>query len=327
MFWKKSKPAKNEAVMMQNSVIGQMPWYMKPLAEQLLHIERAPKTLQPYLLQFAKDGVIVVENAVKPAICDAALEAFDALTRRNAALFDPHRDSSGYLSRIINLHLALPEFLQIYLQNAALPLLEFIFGAKPSLYTTLYFQRGSQQDIHRDTPFFSTVPAYYFVGFWTALEEANEQNGPLTVIKGGHLRAEPDLAALAHTKYPDLDTIDPADPDLWNAYQAYVLNDCLTQGLKVETLPVPKGATVIWHPQLPHGGSPIRNKSLTRHSLVVHTTPTGTPVYHQNAFFNRSKEFAAEPGWSYWAHDSANILQQTHIDIMHKKQVPVTELQ
>jgi len=327
MFKRKAETATSTTpVVMQNSVLGQTPWYMRPLTEQLAHIERAPKTLQPYLLQFAKDGVIVVENAVTPDLCDAALKAFDALTKRNAGLFDPYRDASGYLSRIINLHLALPEFMQIYLKNTALPLLEFIFGAKPSLYTTLYFQRGSQQDIHRDTPFFSTVPAYYFVGFWTALEEATQQNGPLTVVKGGHLRAEPDLAAIARAKYADLDTINPADPDLWNAYQKYVLEDCLAQGLKVETLPVPKGATVIWHPQLPHGGAPIVDKSLTRHSLVVHTTPTGTPVYHQNAFFNRAKEFPAEPGWAYWKNQTANILQQTHIDIMHQKQVAISDL-
>jgi len=131
---------------------------------------------------------------------------------------------------------------------------------------------------------------------------------------------------MAHTKYADLDTINPADPGLWDAYQKYVLEDCLAQGLKIETLPVPKGATVIWHPQLPHGGAPIQDKSLTRHSLVVHTTPTGTPVYHQNTFFNRGKEFAVEPGWSYFENDRANILQQTQIDIMHQKQVAIADL-
>src|SRR5581483_8637387 len=159
------------ATSLPNSVSGQSPWYMLPHSEQLKHVECAPPELKPYIRQFVDDGIAVVEDSITEEMRTNALSAFHGLTRRRADLFDPFRDANGYLSRIINLHAALPEFLDLYLQNKALPLLKYIFGAKPSLYTTLYLERGSQQDIHRDTPFFSTVPAYYFVGFWMALED------------------------------------------------------------------------------------------------------------------------------------------------------------
>ena len=172
-------------------------------------------------------------------MADQAILAFEKLTERNASLFDPFRDENGHLSRIVNLHLVLPEFQNLFLDNRALPILNYIFGAKPALYTTLYFQRGSQQDIHRDTPFFSTVPNYYFVGFWMALEAATEDNGALRIVRGGHRCEEPDLEALARVKYSDISQIDPMDSELWERYQTHVLNDCLARGLKVETLAVP----------------------------------------------------------------------------------------
>jgi len=314
------------AGVLPNSVKGSSPWYTRSLEEQLAIVEKAPEPIRPYLRQFARDGYAVIEGAVSEEACDRALAAFEALVKRNAALFDPYRDENGYLSRLVNLHAAISEFQDIFLHNKAVAVLNFLFNAKPCIYTTLYFQRGSQQDIHRDTPFFSTEPRYYFVGCWTALEKADEQNGALQVIPGGHLRKEFDLKQLARTKYTDLNTINPADPELWDSYQKRVYEDCLSHGLKVKTLSVPKGATVLWHPQLPHGGSHIKEPTRSRNSLVVHSTPTGTPVYHQNAFFNPDAPFSDSPGWAYWEYPQANVLRQGHIDIMHKKQVSISDL-
>ncbi len=31
----------------------------------------------------------------------------------------------------------------------------------------------------------------------------------------------------------------------------------------------------------------------------MHNTPVGTPVYHQQAFFNPQKPFSDKPGWAY----------------------------
>jgi phytanoyl-CoA hydroxylase len=83
---------------------------------------------------------------------------------------------------------------------------------------------------------------------------------------------------------------------------------------------------VLWHPQLPHGGSYIKEPARTRNSLVVHSTPTGTPVYQKNAFFNPHAPFSDSPGWAYWQYPQANVLAQDRIDIMHQKQVLVRDL-
>jgi phytanoyl-CoA hydroxylase len=50
--------------------------------------------------------------------------------------------------------------------------------------------------------------------------------------------------------------------------------------LVTEKLCIVKGDTAIWHPQTPHGGTEIRDLTRTRHSIVMHTTPAGVPLYH-----------------------------------------------
>jgi len=83
------------------------------------------------------------------------------------------------------------------------------------------------------------------------------------------------------------------------AYQRSVAAQCRSVGLASEPLCVQKGDTIIWHPQAPHGGAEIRDLTRTRYSLVMHTTPLGVPVYHQDVFFNPSKQVSDRAPWQY----------------------------
>jgi phytanoyl-CoA hydroxylase len=60
------------------------------------------------------------------------------------------------------------------------------------------------------------------------------------------------------------------------------------------------GDAVIWHPQLPHGGTVINAPDRTRYSLVFHTTPEGVPVYHQDVFFRPNRQAPETPTWGYF---------------------------
>jgi phytanoyl-CoA hydroxylase len=55
------------------------------------------------------------------------------------------------------------------------------------------------------------------------------------------------------------------------------------------------GDCLILHPRLPHGGGVIRDKSKTRCNIVMHTTPEGVPVYHQDAFFRPNTPYFETP--------------------------------
>jgi ectoine hydroxylase-related dioxygenase (phytanoyl-CoA dioxygenase family) len=48
-----------------------------------------------------------------------------------------------------------------------------------------------------------------------------------------------------------------------------------------EELIAKKGDVLIWHANLIHGGAPIRNKALTRKSMVVHYYASDVIKYHE----------------------------------------------
>jgi len=90
--------------------------------------------------------------------------------------------------------------------------------------------------------------------------------------------------ALRH--FGSLEDLPTYSHELWIEYQDTVTRQCEDAGIKPELLCVEATDTVIWHPQLPHGGTPIRDATKSRFSFVMHATPVGVPAYHQNAFFN-----------------------------------------
>lgn len=301
-----------------NLVKGKTPWYCAPIEKQREFVrKKAPRDLRHWAEQFVEEGVVVVEHSVSEEMIDEALAGFGKLVTDNKEAFSSAADAQGNYARLINLHLVLPQMQRLYFENKALRLLEFLFQARPALYTSLYFQRGSTQPLHRDTPFFTTNPRQYYVGFWVALEDATTRNGTLQVVRGGHLLPELDLNALARTKYENGQGVAAFDMDMWKSYQAGMMESVATAGLKPEALPIKAGSTVLWHPHLPHGGTPIEDQGKTRNSLVVHTTPKGVPVGHQDAFYGQDEDRPIEASWSYRNMGPAEMVEHGQIDIGH----------
>jgi len=281
----------------------------------------------PYLDALNRDGVAVIPASVSPDIIRETLGGIKSFFALNKHLFDKHRDEDGHFPRIINLHAAYKKLLDVFVKNpVALAVQDGFFGEISSVYTTLYFERGSAQPIHRDSPYFTTRPAGRYLGVWVALEDANEMNGCLQVIKGGHLVPEEDVEAIALRNYDCLDAISASSESLWNEYQALMTQACFDRGLKVEKIPVKAGDTVIWHPRLPHGGSAIGDLKRTRHSLVLHVTPMNTAVYHQDVFFNPSKIVPEKKDWDYLPYADRMYIDYPVIDFGHKELIPVSAL-
>ncbi len=310
-----------------NVVKGKTPWYCAPIEQQHKFVRKnAPSDLRQWAEQFVEEGVVVVEQSVSEEMTAEALASFDKLTRDNQAAFSFAADAQGNYARLINLHLVLPQLRKLYFENKALRLLEFLFQARPALYTSLYFQRGSTQPLHRDSPFFTTTPRNYYIGFWVALEDATLNNGTLQIVRGGHLLPELDLAELASKKYASGQAVGAFDMDMWKLYQDAMKASVDAAGLKVETLEVKAGSTVLWHPHMPHGGSQIKNLGSTRNSFVVHTTPKGVPVGHQDAFYGRDADRSSEAAWSYRDMGPAEMVEHGQIDIGHNKPIKLQDV-
>jgi ectoine hydroxylase-related dioxygenase (phytanoyl-CoA dioxygenase family) len=151
-------------------------------------------------------------------------------------------------------------------------LLEAAFRRPPVAVGSLYFDKGSTQSIHRDTPAFFTNPLNHFFGVWTALEDVHPGSGQLTYYEKGH-------AVL-----PDHELVARPEVNSRNYFEI-VAKACRDSGLKLVEYYPKKGDTLIWHPGLPHGGAAILDPRLSRRSIVFHYIPQGVPIYGPEAFF------------------------------------------
>jgi len=256
---------------------------------------------------FNVNGYIIIQPSLEASIVDRALEAINEFKSEYRDIWDRNCDKNGMIRRITNLHRWSPEIQSLFTKNSAARFCDYAFEDATSIYTSLFFEAGSEQPIHRDTPYFHTRPINKFFGFWVALEDVTLRNGPLQLIPKGHKSPELDLESIGREVYPDLNQINPNCDQLWNIYQDKMHKRCINEGLVAIQIEMKKGDTLIWHPMLPHGGSPMLDPCSSRKSIVFHVTPEDIPVYHQDAFFNPNKALSEHPSWPYAQLDGRQV--------------------
>lgn len=287
--------------------VGDLLWIDLPDARERIRHD-LPEWLKTCALEMIDQGYTIIRNAVSSDACDAAISGFHAWIGAHEDEAAERRDNHGHYPRIINLHLVVPELSRLFSTNQrALALQDLLFGYRTSLYTSLFYERGSAQPIHRDIPYFCTHPANFYFGLWIALEDVDLDNGPLQVIPGGHRIPWIDPEKIREKVLGPTTQPPPISNVLWDAYQQAVKEACDANGLHVIDVPIQRGDAILWHPLAPHGGAPIRDLSRTRMSLVMHTTPEHVPVYQGDAFFAPSNPLSSEPSWDYRA-ESGRLL-------------------
>jgi len=171
---------------------------------------------------------------------------------------DPSVRATPY--KINDVHLEDRDFADLAADPGLVAILSGLLRATPLICNTLLLERGSQQPAHFDSFYMPSPTPNMMCASWIALDQVTEANGPLFYYPGSHLippfrfsdggikaNAREAAAAMAH-----IDRI-VADHDL----------------RRVTFCPNP-GDVLIWHAQLLHGGSPIRDMRQTRASLVTH---------------------------------------------------------
>jgi ectoine hydroxylase-related dioxygenase (phytanoyl-CoA dioxygenase family) len=297
--------------------------FLQPDAVATISAMDLPVDVKRHCAEVIWKGYTVIRNAVPATECAALIGRFRGFERANDDIFAANRDQDGHYPRIVNLHTAFPQLIELFTRNQTLlTVSDVLFGRRTSLYTSLFYETGSQQPIHRDTPVFSTRPEYLYFGNTVYLEPAGDENGCLEVIEGGHLVGELDREGLATDQYGSLGDVPSQDGELWIKYQDTLVARCERRGLRKTKVHVQAGDSLIWHPQLPHGGSAIQDKSKTRFSLVMHTTPEGVPVYHQDAFFRPNTHYPETPHWTYTEVDGRQIVAQRSVSFNHVNDYP-----
>ena len=153
-----------------------------------------------------------------------------------------------------------------------------IFGREFFPFQTLNFPKGSAQHVHSDAVHFNTLPKGFMCGVWIAMEDVHQDAGPLFYYPKSHKLPFIDGKTLdisyeniANCKYPQ------------KMFESYWRQIIIEKDLKEEIFLAKKGQVFIWHSNILHGGSLIKNKNLTRWSQVTHYY--GTDCHYTTPLF------------------------------------------
>jgi ectoine hydroxylase-related dioxygenase (phytanoyl-CoA dioxygenase family) len=255
--------------------------------------------------QLRRNGFAVLPGNVSADICDEVVRDFRAYCEA-APESGKYKDANSLYERLASLHLVSAAARRIAFESRAARVVEAAFAKPFVVVGSLFFDKGSTQSIHRDTPAFFTNPLNHFFGVWTALEDVEPGSGPLLYYRSGHTVA-PDDQLLA-------------DPSVNSEnYFATVVAACQRSGLELVEYYPKKGDTLIWHPQLPHGGAPITKPDQSRRSIVFHYIPTGVPIYGPDTFFGASDKVRKTPNYRTIKFGNYEVIDQGKPRFFHNR--------
>lgn len=229
-----------------------IPWVDSPFLESVLSRSSLDETTCALIRTFARDGYLVFD----PKIAD-----LDAVASATIAACSRHQ---GYAQRLQDAWREIPQVRALACAPVVMALLDTLYRRRPLPMQTLNFGRGTEQRAHSDDFHFSCHPKGFMCGVWIALEDIDDDNGPLEVYPGSHRLPYLDLShlGLAGSRQRDF--------ELYARYEDMIQTVIAAAGLQREVLTVRKGQAVVWAANLLHGGTPIRDPARTRHSQVTH---------------------------------------------------------
>lgn len=184
----------------------------------------------------------------------------DLVTNRRCRIGDLSEGERRHNFKVNDLYLFEPDVRSVALSERMGLVLEELLGDEPVICNSSNFDKGSQQIDHLDTLYMTPQSVTGLVATWMALEDAHPDAGPLRYYPGSN-HIEP--------YYFSTGSMHQYDPEVprWADYMA---SQVQKRGLEEERFMARRGDLFIWHALLLHGGSEIKDRSLTRQSLVTH---------------------------------------------------------
>jgi hypothetical protein len=155
-------------------------------------------------------------------------------------------------------------------------LLSALVGSEMELFQSINFIMGSEQHTHSDSIHMTTYPLGGLLGVWIALQDVNDDNGPLHYYPGSHK-----LPYYLNSDYDNEGNFFFIGDKDYTQYEKMLATKIREHGIQKQIFKAKKGDVLIWHANLMHGGEPHTNKTKTRKSLVFHYFDTNCVCYHE----------------------------------------------
>ena len=164
------------------------------------------------------------------------------------------------------LHQKLEVVRKVACHQEILAALQVLYGRVPFPFQTLNFPNGTVQHFHSDAVHFHSLPHGFMCGAWVALEDISAESGPLVYYPGSHRL--PYLAArdlgLNQAQVKEA----PAPQTLFEPHWREQVKD---ERYPRRLFTAKKGEVLIWHANLLHGGSSVKNKRLSSDIQVANS--------------------------------------------------------
>ena len=238
------------------------------LAPQKDLFQQFSPAVQEKLVNWSSNGYLILENFFDEGTCDKINKEIDDLITSKKLSFTGNRmmfanKKSALIKTVVN-----DELLK--------SILGFILDKEVVPFQTINFLQGSQQRAHSDSIHMTTYPLGYLIAAWIALEDVSAENGPLFYYPGSHK-----LPYLLNSDFNEGETFLTLGKKDYTDYEDVLEKLVIDRKFERKEFYAKKGDILVWHANLIHGGSPIRDKNSTRKSMVVHYYASDVIKYHE----------------------------------------------
>ncbi len=264
--------------------------------------EGAGFDLRRALQQWRRDGIVLFEDVVDTGLIDALTSDIDYL-RTHYRDFDLLVETSGIQKHILDLtieelnspglkfnsiHTISRAAARLSLTREVSVFLSHVFRDAPCAMQSLTFYKGSQQPIHIDYPYVRCQsPVSHLAASWIPLEDIHPDSGPLAYYPSSHRE---DVSGFFDWGDGSI-LLEPESVRTPIELSEYLAERMRAAGVEQRIYCPRKGDVLVWHGNLSHEGTVIRDAALTRKSYVTHYTSLGAyPPAHL-------KPQAPDRGW------------------------------
>ena len=236
-----------------------IPWIESPFYEEEYQKRNLNDEQKRIATEYHENGFVVLRNFFNEDTINNVVLDMNEKGYNQSYKMKEQRDAV----RIQDFWKHSPSVKQLATDPKIMDILSFLYGRKAVPFQTLNFRTGSQQRAHSDTIHFSSLPARFMCGVWVALEDINENNGPVFYYPGSQRLPEYDFS---HFKNTSEDT----DYKDYIEYEDFIEKIMSSQNIEKKPFHANKGDVLIWCSNIIHGGSKLLDEKSTRYSQVTH---------------------------------------------------------
>jgi hypothetical protein len=259
---------------------GPQPWLDRPDAQQTIDARLRDGEISAQQAQWCRkwveDGYLIIERFFDEKQLDATWSAYETAIETGVLKppVEPLFDDDPLPGRTLNPHFSVDEIRAMLFDERMNEVVSLLLGAKAAPFQTIGGHKSSEQLQHSDSIHMSTYPNGYLVANWTAFEDIHPDSGPLVFHPGSHKLPYVMSEALGmpfgcgYSAYHDI-------------YEPAIQKIIADNALEAHYFLPKKGDVLLWHANLLHGGSKMKDPArVSRKALVCHFFSQGCLCYH-----------------------------------------------